>query len=67
MDSQILNNLFKIGENISRHGTNNENGSGLGLILCKEFIIKHNGKIWAQSIENVGSEFLFVLPNFIDM
>jgi signal transduction histidine kinase len=46
----------------SRFGTNNEKGSGLGLILCKEFIQLNSGKLWIDSIENKGSVFSFSLP-----
>ncbi|MDA3928537.1 MAG: ATP-binding protein [Prolixibacteraceae bacterium] len=43
-------------------GPNGEKGTGLGLILCKEFIEKHNGKIWIESEQGVGSQFIFTLP-----
>ena len=55
--------LFRIDTNYSRVGTANEASTSLGLILCKEFIEKHNGKIWVESEENKGSAFRFTLPN----
>jgi signal transduction histidine kinase len=61
MDEKILNNLFRIQGNVGRPGTNGEPSSGLGLLLCKEFILKHGGKIWAQSQEGEGSSFTFTL------
>jgi len=54
--------LFKIDSHFKSHGTDNETGSGLGLILCKEFIEKHGGKIWAESVKGKGSCFRFTLP-----
>ena len=54
--------MFKIEENFSLKGTQNETGTGLGLILCKEFIEKYEGKIWVESEEGVGSTFYFTLP-----
>jgi len=54
--------LFDIGENNSTLGTNNEKGTGLGLILCYEFVKKHGGEIWVESEEGKGSEFNFTLP-----
>jgi len=55
-------NLFRIDSKVKRKGTNNEDGTGLGLILCHEFVDKHNGKIWAESTPGKGSEFIFSLP-----
>lgn len=60
-----LDKLFSISESYSTQGTQKEKGTGLGLILSKEFIEKHNGKIWAESTVGEGSVFSFSLP-FID-
>ncbi len=57
-----LNQLFNIDSNYSTEGTENEPGSGLGLILCKEFIVKNGGTIQVKSIKHKGSEFIFTLP-----
>jgi signal transduction histidine kinase len=59
---EILKNLFDISHKISTSGTMNEKGTGLGLLLCKEFVEKHGGTIWAESTEANGSQFKFTLP-----
>jgi len=57
-----IERIFKIEQNYSTPGTNQEKGTGLGLILCKEFVEKHNGRIWVESEKGVGSIFYFTLP-----
>ncbi len=57
-----LQKLFKIDSKFQKQGTDAEKGTGLGLILCKEFIEKHGGHIWAESRIGVGSDFKFTLP-----
>jgi len=54
--------LFKIESNRSTKGTSQETGTGLGLILCKEFVDKHHGKIWVESKVDAGTQFKFTLP-----
>lgn len=56
--------LFKIGSSISTLGTNNEKGTGLGLILCKEFIERQGGEISIESRENAGTEVHFSLQSY---
>ena len=55
-------NLFDITKNVTSEGTDNEIGTGLGLILCEEFIEKHKGNIWLESKVNAGTTFYFTLP-----
>jgi PAS domain S-box-containing protein len=57
-----LDKLLNVNTTYSTYGTQNEQGTGLGLILCKEFIDKHQGKFWIESEEGKGSEFIFWLP-----
>ena len=57
-----LNKLFHLGNHFSTTGTDDEKGSGIGLILCQEFIEKHHGKIQVESIEGKGSVFTFIIP-----
>lgn len=62
MSPETLSKLFHTESILSMEGTNKEAGSGLGLILCKEFVEQHNGRIWAESVFEYGSSFKFTLP-----
>lgn len=54
--------IFKTNVHTSSFGTENEEGSGLGLLICKEFINRNNGEIWFVSKEGAGSTFSFYIP-----
>jgi len=62
MKKDMLNNLFRLDINTSRTGTQGESSTGLGLIICKDFIEKHRGKLRVESEEGKGSEFYFTIP-----
>jgi predicted ATPase/signal transduction histidine kinase len=69
MNQSKMEKLFRIDQNTSTPGTQNEKGTGLGLILCKEFVEKHGGKMWFESTEEDqtngitgGSVFSFSIP-----
>jgi len=62
MTENDMKKLFKIDVKLTTTGTNNETGTGLGLILCKEFVEVNGGRIFVESIMNEGSTFKFTLP-----
>lgn len=61
ISEENVKNLFKIERVVGSKGTEGEQSTGLGLLLCKEFVEKHNGKIWVESEEGKGSTFGFSL------
>jgi len=62
ISAENMNKLFKPEFKYHTMGTDKEKGTGLGLLLCKEFVEKNGGKIWVESTEKVGSLFHFSLP-----
>jgi hypothetical protein len=62
MNKKMIDNLFRLDVVTSRKGTEGENSSGLGLILCKDFVEKHGGELRIESAEFKGSTFYFSLP-----
>jgi two-component system, sensor histidine kinase and response regulator len=64
MGQSEIDHLFEIENYSSRPGTDDERGTGLGLIICKEFIIKNKGEIWVESKPNQGTTVFFTLPSY---
>ncbi len=63
IDSQDIHKLFQISSKFSKQGTASEKGTGLGLLLSKEFVEKSGGRIWVESEPGKGSSFYFDLPS----
>ena len=62
MDQESIDKLFRIDVKYRKAGTAGEQGTGLGLLLCKELIEKNGGKIWVESAPGKGSRFIISLP-----
>ncbi len=62
MNENIVSSLFQLSNQTNRTGTDGERSNGLGLIICKEFVEKHEGKIWVESKEGKGSIFYISIP-----
>lgn len=62
IDEENQKKLLHTDTHFSTFGTNNEEGSGLGLLLCQDFVVKNGGKLWFTSVKNEGSTFSFSIP-----
>lgn len=62
MGQAMVDNLFRLDVKTNRVGTEGESSTGLGLLLCKEFVEKHGGRLWVESEEGKGSMFYFTIP-----
>jgi signal transduction histidine kinase len=63
MGQAMVDNLFRLDVKTNRVGTEGELSTGLGLLLCKEFVEKHGGRLWVESEEGKGSVFYFTIPS----
>ncbi len=66
ISAENVNKIFHIDEKYKSVGTAGESGTGLGLVLCKEFVEKNGGEIWCKTIEGSGTEFHFTIPRYMD-
>ncbi len=65
MSKETEQRIFVTDQHITTRGTANEKGTGLGLMVCKEFVEKQNGKIWVDSVEDEGTTFTFSIKEGI--
>jgi len=66
ISKEIINNLFRLEKETKRKGTAGEQGTGLGLYLCKDFVEKNNGNIFVESNIGKGTRFYFTIPKYKD-
>ena len=62
MSDSMVSRIFRIDSNVSTEGTAREKGTGLGLMICRDFVEMHGGRIWAESQKGKGTTFTFSLP-----
>ena len=66
ISNKVISKIFELESNYTTKGTEGEKGTGLGLILCREFVEKNGGKIWVESEQGKGSRFYFTLPVWLE-
>lgn len=66
ISEENLERIFSLSSKVQTKGTDNEKGTGLGLIIAQEFVHLHKGRIWVESEVNKGSTFIFTLQKYIE-
>lgn len=64
LSEEAINKIFNKNETFTTYGTNNEKGTGLGLVLCKEMVENNDGEIWVESVLGKGTCFYFTVPKY---